>query len=101
MMNHANKFFIINDVDRPERRHVMLMSKYDGRLLYMHPELHDWGRMEVQPETTTMEEFGFHVSLQGDTAIFSQINKSLARYKDGSPRMWQDVKVFSLPMHYD
>lgn len=90
-------FYIVGDVDRPERRHVVQEIK-PGVLKYMHNDLSHWERFVGRDGATSMETFGFDIRVKDNHVIFEQVRESKATYCDGRARQWQDVTLFTLPL---
>ena len=92
----ASDFYIVNDVDRPEARHVV-QATGDGRECeYLHEELRDWGTMTLSEDAATLADFGFRVKIEHGQAHFRKYLGSFAKYKDGRTRLWQGESYFVL-----
>ena len=92
-----NNFYIVNDVDRPEQRHVTILR--DGKLHYVHPELSKWGGMSMRDESTSMQDFGFTVTEAGGFVTFVLNNECVAKYRDGTSRKWQGCTNFTIDIN--
>ena len=79
-----NKYYIVNDTDRPDQRHVAQLTE-DG-LVYLHPGLSDWQTMSMRSESTPVEDFGFRITEDGDHVRFELAGLSAAKYRDGKIR---------------
>lgn len=91
----AKNFYILNDVDRPDARHVIQIV--DDHAEYLHEDLRDWGDLRLPNESSSdLELFGFDVAIVGGFAHFTQVKESSATYQDGKPRKWQGNKEFIL-----
>ncbi len=93
-------FYIVNDVDRPDDRHVAQFVK-DDELEYLHPDLRDWGRLDLEESHATLDEFGFNVVIKEGEATFKKVRESIARYRDGKKRNWQGEYNFTLHVKKD
>lgn len=91
------KFYIVNDFDKPDERHVAQMTDKDGVAEYLHEDLRDFGPVKVDSAwRATLEAFGFEVEILNGIAHFSQVRDSDATYYDDKPRQWQGSKTFTL-----
>ena len=97
-----NKFYIVNDCDRPDQEHVVEM--FSGKkATYIHPRLRDWnknnGFFQINEGCTDLEDFGFSINIRGDRAVFTKVRSSVATYPDGKHRHWQGNTTFNLPLY--
>ena len=90
------EFFIINDADRPDERHVV-QKIGPHQYKYIHPDLAEWRVMERHEGPTNMKDFGFTMELRHNTVHFRQTGESVAKYYGASPRQWQGEDEFVLP----
>lgn len=101
-MSKSNRFFIINDIDRPYARHIVERFS-DQKATYIHPELINWnennGFFQITDECTDVEDFGLSIDIHRDKVTFRQTGPSTATYRDGKPRHWQGESSFSLPLY--
>lgn len=108
-MGHPNRFFIMNDFDRPDQEHVV--ERFSGqKAAYIHPRLRNWndnnGYFQINEKCTDIEDFGFSIDIyeNPDTgvenkAVFCKTRPSVATYYDGRPRHWQGDTNFALILH--
>ena len=98
IVNHPNRFYIVNDFDRPEVE-TIAEKREDGKFYYIHPKLKEekmyWG-MTPHNAATPLEDFGIQVKLKN--GVFEgEMTKYLpgkACYGDGKPRKWQGTQYF-------
>jgi hypothetical protein len=64
---------------------------------YIHPSLNDWQVMNLLPDSTNLEDFGLYVTEKENEICFKKLKPSIATYKDGSKRCWQDDYYFCIP----
>ena len=100
------EFYIVNDVDRPDERHVV--ERFIGRKgAYIHPDLRKWndnnGYFQIVSGCTNIKDFGFSIEIIKNTntgikdrVTFNKTGPSTATYKDGRKRPWQGKNSFSL-----
>lgn len=93
------EFYILNNIDKPEPRHVA-QSISKTELVYIHEELRNWesryGAFNFREETTNMQDFGFDIEIIDDMAVFVKVKSSEAKYTDGGNRHWQGEYNFVL-----
>ena len=94
------KYAIVNDVDKPEPRLVTEVIK--GKHYYMMRSAEEETHLKqydgMTPERPAfLEDFGFDIVEKKDCVNFSLVRLSIATYKHGGIRVWQDKKKFSLP----
>ena len=95
----ATNFYIVNDVDRPDARHVVqVVNETTRECEYLHEDLRDWGTMVLPDDAATLADFGFRVKIVGNTAKFRKCLGSVAKYKDGKSRPWQGENYFELKL---
>ena len=90
------KYAIVNDVDKPERR--LVTQVINGKHYYMlrstikeaHLKKFD-GMTSEHP--TFLEDLGFEIIEKKDYVQFSLVRESIATYKNGTRRVWQDWQV--------
>ena len=84
-------FVIVNEMDRPSVDHVAQVMPGGGTCRYLHPRLRYWQPMGTE-EATNIKDFGFgfEIDKKRGTVTFFRTNSSIAKYKDGSIREWQD-----------
>lgn len=84
---------IINHCDAPCTKLVAIVSKIDGgrvNAFYLAkdtnmPECYTSSPLEV----THLFDFGVRISIQGESFEIYQLDRSIAKYRDGKPRRWQ------------
>ena len=101
-------FYIVNDFDRPDERHVVQIvgkNKKHGypEGEYIHDSLTDWckksgHRLCVRKSSTPLSAFGFDLTIDDGYATFTLVSGSVARYRDGRPRRWQGRSSFTLKL---
>jgi hypothetical protein len=97
------RFVIINDCDEPIRENIAEFVPEVG-YCYMareeKPQLKVYDGMKLR-QLTSVEDFGFLITVRESVAEFSMVGQSRATYPDGKPRKWQDRcsgDEFSLPL---
>ena len=90
------KFYIVNDCDRPDERHITQLMPDGVSIEYIHEGLRDWGIMKSSSKNTPMEDFGFDFVINGLFVTFSKARDSAACYPDGKHRKWQGRDNFIL-----
>lgn len=90
------KYAILNTIDRPCAR--LVVEIINGKAYYMaravETGLKDYDGMSVREDTTSMEDFGFHIEERGDYVIFQHVWQSEAKYRDGTPPAMARRDVF-------
>lgn len=94
-----HEFFIVNDADRPDERHITILSGA-ADLNYIHPDLRDWGTMSLRDCSTNVKEFGFVTTESGGFVTFKRTAACRAVYDDGrKPRLWQGDDHFTMNLN--
>lgn len=86
---------ILNDCDAPEARMVAVLTSYNSREGYWHARyLSTFPNMTrcTTTQPTPVADFGVLVEFRGDEFRCVQVRASVARYRDGVPRRWQDYR---------
>jgi hypothetical protein len=98
------EFYIINDVDRPDQRHVCQTINKDN-LEYIHHDLKNWNAdigypftLTYNKQATNLLTFGFDITIKKGKAEFTKVRSSRAKYKDGTHRPWQGSTIFTLDL---
>lgn len=86
------KFIIVNDVDRPDERHVAQVL--DGKAYYIHPDLKHWHALDIH-NGTDLKAFGFSFQYNSNDITFVKTKKETATYANGKLRLWQGSPTFS------
>jgi hypothetical protein len=86
------KYFILNDIDRPDKRHVAY-KRPDGRFNYLDRSLWQFDGM-IATHPTPIEDFGFNVVEVPPVVSFVKFHKGGAQYQDGTTRDWQGDEDF-------
>lgn len=82
------RFAIVNEIDRPYPR--LVAEKVNGKYYYMNRATDKYLKSyEMQPDNpTNIKDFGFEITDNGDTVIFTKVRPSIATYYDGRIREW-------------
>ena len=92
-------YIIVNDFDRPCPR--LVAKQVDSKAYYLNRATESGLKSHDGMETTqasTLFDFGFNITEQGDKVHFKQVRPSTVKYSmDNSPRVWQGEKEFTLP----
>lgn len=97
--NEVPQFYIINDIDRPDEKHVaQILDNQIDRAEYLSHELRDWGELTVTDKSANIIDFGFDITFKNGIASFEKTGESVATYEDGSHRAWQGSTRFGLLM---
>jgi hypothetical protein len=101
----AGIFFIIDEVDRPDEK--CIVQQIDSKIgKYIQPKLNKQYEfiLKGKTERIPLQDFGITWVKKDNTFIFAKTAKSEATYKDGKPRRWQGIKLFThkaLPVYAD
>jgi hypothetical protein len=87
------KYFIVNDMDRPNKRCVTVKLK-EGYFCYLDRSFKEYDGMNPN-KPTPLEEFGFDIKEEDGAIFFKRVKESTAKYKDGKCRPWQGEDEFS------
>ena len=90
------KFYILNDIDCPDEANVVQQIGNSETCEYLHPDLWDYGALQLSELSTPLEDFGFDITIDGDEAIFEKVRPSTATYNNGEVRVWQGSHKFTL-----
>lgn len=97
------KFYIINDVDRPDQEHVVQRLGDTQKGAYIHQRLRNWnkknGNFQIVDSCPNIKDFGFDIKISGGRAIFNKVRPSVVKYRDGSTRHWQGFSCFILLLY--
>ncbi len=86
-MNELLKYVIINEIDRPDKRHIV--DRETGK--YLEPSLSEYSFKDFE-RATPIIKFGF--SFRDGEFILER--ESIAEYSEGRKRKWQGEKRFRL-----
>lgn len=89
----ATDFYIINDMDAPDERHVVINFSGIGRYNLADDGIkgYQFGHFE---NATKLQDFGFTIKEVSNGYYAIQDKESIAKYKDGEKRRWQGSKEF-------
>lgn len=88
----AIEFYIINDVDCPDSRHVVVAEDGIGRYNLIGG-LVDYQFINFE-NATKLKDFGISIKKVSNGWICTKDRISIAKYKDGQPRQWQGELEF-------
>lgn len=92
-MNNENRFYIVNECDRPCAR-LIAERIQDGKLSYINTELRKQYPSMSMKYATPLESFGIEFIISGGFLIGGLIRDSKAKYRDGGARHWQGGDSF-------
>lgn len=78
---------IVNQFDRPCAKLVAVVLA-DGKCCYLNQAI-NFRKMDAS-NATPVSDFGIAVMARGDSYSCVVVGDSVAKYPDGSPRLWQD-----------
>lgn len=87
------EFYIMNDIDAPDSRHVVLVEDGVGRYNLANNGLKGYEFKDFS-RATKIEDFGIEINEVSNGWICIKENTSIAKYKDGQPRQWQGEHAF-------
>lgn len=90
-MIDPDRLYIVNEVDRPDQRHVAYLV--NGKLSYLEIE---WYPMALTERATPLADFGFSFEQVGHGVLCTIVRDSTATYPDGTRRQWQGAFGFVL-----
>lgn len=84
---------IINDMDRPYSRLVVVVSEGVGRYNKLDKKLKGY-KFTNFDNATPLEDFGITIVEENGVYKCTQDKESVAKYADGKQRKWQGEKEF-------
>ena len=95
------RFYIVNDIDKPCKRHVTQQINKEGVLMYLDKELQSLYKLKLNKRSTSLKDFGFDYEIDMESGIvkFVMSNDSIAEYPDGKTRKWQDKTEFECELY--
>ena len=97
MSDTSNRFFIVNDFDRPEPRLIAERAS-DGKLYYIDPSLRGKWEGMSHPNPTPLERFGLCLAIEDGCLVGELAFESEATYENGDRRRWQGPATFRVPV---
>ena len=89
--------YIVDDCDAPCFECIARKAK-NGKFYYIHKKLRNvkqfYGMTPTNP--APLKDFGLTMQIKDGCLCFVKAHKSIATYRDGRPRDWQDYHSFNI-----
>ena len=89
-MDILDKLYIINETDRPCMH--LICREIGNKMIYVSEHFRRrYPNLQKSESTSSLIDFGFTY----DNGVYSLKNKSIVKYSNGKPRVWQGKTSFT------